>query len=108
MNNPPQEAIEQQPAGSFLFEPGSYGGGGHFMPSIACLKRSESDDWDYHFVLVNPGALHEDEDAASVKAARDLEVAFQKRERAGSDLAVAKYLRGQGYVSVNDFRVVQE
>ncbi len=35
----------------YRFEPGSYGDVGNFMPSLACLKQTQNDEWIYHFVL---------------------------------------------------------
>ncbi len=91
----------------FQFEPGSYGDVGQFVPSIACLKQLVPDDWSHHFVLVKPTEQHCEEDDASEAAKEDLANAFLRKEQVGSDLAVAEYLKSQGYVSVSDFKIVQ-
>jgi len=52
--------------------------------------------------------LHDEEDNASEAAEADLENAFLRKESAGSELAVAEYLKLQGYVSVSDFRVARD
>lgn len=92
----------------FRFEPGSYGGPGAFMPSIACLKQVRPDDWEYHFVLVRPEDFHEQEEAAVTEATRDLDRAFAGRNRGLGDAAIAEDLKRAGYVSVGGFKVVEE
>ena len=96
------------PGGKFRFEPGSYGGKGMFAASISCLKQVRPDEWVYHFVLANPDAAFEDEKAAVEAAAEHLEGAFAEKRRTGSDVAVAAYLKRQGYFSVEDFKVIDE
>jgi len=79
------------------------------MPSIACLKQIAPNKWDYHFVLVKPDVQYREEDKADSEAYRDLATAaFHQIEQSGSEYAVAKYLRAQGYVSVTDFNIVNE
>jgi hypothetical protein len=98
-------APEKSLSPRFRFEPGSYGGPGAFMPSIACLKQVRTDDWKYHFVLVRPEDLHPEEDPAVADATRDLNTAFASRSQ--GDVAIAQSLKNAGYVSVEDFHVVE-
>lgn len=92
----------------FRFESGSYGDVGAFVPSIACLKLVNPDEWDYHFVLVKAERVHSEEDEASSEAEKDIERAFGQKKRTGSDFAVAEHLRDQGYVSVEGFKIVKD
>lgn len=94
--------------GKFRFEAGSYGGKGMFAASISCHKQVRPDEWVYHFVLANPNASFTEELAAVDAAKQHLEDAFAERRRAGSDEALAAYLKRIGYVSVEDFKVVKE
>jgi hypothetical protein len=98
-------APEKRLSPRFRFEPGSYGGPSAFMPSIACLKQVRPDDWKYHFVLVRPEDLHTEEDPAVAEATRDLNTAFASRSQ--GDIAIAQSLKDAGYVSVEDFHVVE-
>lgn len=91
----------------FRFEPGSYGRLGAFVPSIACLKQVRPDEWEYHFVIVRPETVHDEEESAVAEATRDLNRAFAGHSRRVGDLAVAHSLKGAGYVSVDGFQVVQ-
>lgn len=91
----------------FRFEPGSYGGPGAFMPSIACLEQVRPNEWEYHFVIVRPEDLHAEEGAAVAEATRDLNRAFASRSQSMSDVAVAQSLRNAGYVSVEGYNVVE-
>lgn len=91
----------------FRFEPGSYGGPGAFMPSIACLKQIRPNEWDYHFVIVRPKNVHTEEESAVAEATRDLDRAFASRSPSMGDFAVAQSLKGAGYVSVKGFEVVE-
>ncbi|MCP4360925.1 MAG: hypothetical protein GY796_23195 [Chloroflexi bacterium] len=92
----------------FRFEPGSYGGGGRFVPSIACLKQTAPNQWDYHFVLVRSDQSYPKEKRAVLQAEKDLAAAFSKKQMSGSEQAVAEHLRGQGYLSMTNFQVVAE
>lgn len=99
-------APEQAPSPRFRFEPGSYGGPGRLVPSIACLKQVRPDEWEYHFVIVRPANVYSDEDAAVAAASRDLDRAFVSRGQSGPDFAVAESLKSAGYVSVKGFKVI--
>jgi len=97
------------PPGEYRFGPGSYGTPGDgFFPAIACLKSVGADEWDYHFLLVNPGEHLGDQGAADAQAEHDLNMAFAEKQRTGLDLIVAKELRSAGYVSVNHFEVIPD
>lgn len=78
------------------------------MPSIACLKQTAPNQWDYHFVLVRPDQIHAEEERAVLQAERDLDAAFSKKQQFGSDQAVAEHLRGKGYLNVTGFKIVEE
>jgi hypothetical protein len=75
------------------------------MSSIACLKQTAPDHWDYHFVLVKPAQIYPKKKRAVLQAERDLDAAFAQKQLGGSDQAVAEHLRGKGYLSVTNFQV---
>ena len=102
------ETAENNIKPKFKFEPGSYGDVGNFMPSIACLKQTNTNDWKYHFVLVKPEEHSEVEDDAVFQATQDLDLSFQEKEKTGSDFTVAEVLKSFGYISVSDFHIVSE
>src|SRR5262245_22094438 len=106
---PPSPKVKQDegPSPRFRFEPGSYGGPGGYVPSIACLKQARPNEWEYHFVIVRPEDLHAEEDAAVAEATRDLDRAFGSRSPGMGDVAVAQSLRNAGYVSVQGFNVME-
>ena len=91
------------PDGRFRFEAGSYGGPGGYLPSIACLKRDGQGGWAYHFVLVIPDALRDDEETATLESGEHLFKAFGERP---ASAGIALRLKRVGYVSVSDFRVL--
>jgi hypothetical protein len=93
---------------TFRFEAGSYGDTGGFVPSAACLKQESPNKWAYHFVLVNHNKVYLQEDEASAQAVKDLDAAFLQKEKHGSYYALAEYLKAEGYVSVEGFKVVDE
>ncbi len=95
-------------APKFRFEAGSYGDTGGFVPSAACLKQESPNKWAYHFVLVNYHEVYLQENEASAQAAKDLDAGFLQKEKHGSDYALAEYLKAQGYVSVDGFKIVEE
>jgi hypothetical protein len=94
-----------KPGQRFRFEPGSYGAPGRFMPSIACLKETPSDQLQYHFILVKPAHVLQQEVAASKEARQDLEAAFGERGQQVPD-TVATALKSLGYQSVDGFKIV--
>lgn len=104
---PPDTSSERALSPRFRFESGSYSGPGGFVPSIACLKQVRPDEWEYHFVLVRPDEVVDDEEAAVVEATRDLDTAFASRSESSGDFAVAQSLKGAGYVSVDGFQVLE-
>ncbi|MFA7240241.1 MAG: SEC-C metal-binding domain-containing protein [Sulfuricellaceae bacterium] len=90
----------------YRFEAGSYGDVGRFKPSLACLKSTGNDGWQYHFVLVKPTSVHAKEDHATAEAEKDLSDAFKVKEAQGSDAELAMALREKGYLSVDNFNIV--
>ena len=102
-----EKAAPERLSPQFRFEPGSYGGPGAFVPSIACLKQVQPDDWKYYFVLVRPEDLHTEEEPAVDEATQDLNRAFASRSESMGDVATAQSLKSAGYVSVEDFNVVE-
>lgn len=103
-----EQEPQAHPSPRFRFEPGSYGGPGTFVPSLACLEQTAPDKWEYYFVLVDPSRVYAEEDLAVSQAEKDLEAAFIQKEQSGSDYAVGEYLRDKGYVSVTNFKIVKE
>ncbi len=104
-NVPPEGAGRLSP--QFRFEPGSYGGIGRFMPSIACLKQTSPDHWDYHFILAKSDQVHTKKKQAAWQAEKDLDAAFSQKQLSGSEQVVAEHLRGKGYLNVTNFQVVE-
>lgn len=92
-------------SGRFRFQAGSYGGRGGYFPSIVCLKREATGEWTYHFVLVIPEDVREDEDSASLAAGDHLFAVFQGGSSPGT---LASALRKMGYVKVSDFNIVDD
>ena len=90
----------------YRFESGSYGDVGGFMPSLSCLKLTQKEEWEYHFVLVKPESVYSDEDRASAEAENDLSEANKVKVAGGSDAELAMELKRKGYLSVDDFNVV--
>ena len=105
-SGPPRRAaivgLPGEGSSRFRFQAGSYGGLHGYLPSIACLKREATGDWAYHFVLVVPDDVREDEESASLQAGEHLFVAFRD---GSSPETVANGLKEVGYVSVSGFRV---
>ena len=93
------------PSGRFRYEHGSYGGPGrNYLPSILCYRQHGTDSWMEHFCLVKPDSLLEDEEAAAAIAMKHLEIAYTDGGGNPEDFALS--LRQAGYISVSDFRVV--
>lgn len=95
----------EQESARFRFEPGSYGGPAGYFPSVACLRQDRGRRWHYHFVLVVPDEVYDEEETASSQAGQHLFKAFGGRP---SPEAIAERLKNIGYVSVSDFRVVPD
>ena len=92
----------------FIFEAGSYGVDGCYIPSIACLEGSEETEMRCHYVLVNTYIDFETEDEAVTQAENDLAQAVKQKQLAGSDSAVDEYLASKGYCSIEDFEVEED
>lgn len=97
--SPPARATDRP---SFRFEPGSYGGRGHFTPSIRCNREARGTS-ELHFVLVNPRTAHEVEDDAVAEATTALEGAWGGG--AGDPERIALSLREAGYLRLDDPRM---
>lgn len=91
---------------SYRFDAGSYGDVGSFTPSLACLKLTGKDEWQYHFILVKPSSVHSEEDQATAEAENDISEAYKVKVGLGSDAELALELRKKGYLSVDDFKIV--
>jgi len=72
------------------------------------MKQTQQNEWNYHFVLVKPIEVHQVEDIACHSSKADLDTAFKTQQNGGTDYDLAEYLRGKGYVSVSDFKIVKE
>lgn len=90
----------------YRFEAGSYGDVGNFTPSLACLKLTRKDEWEYHFILVKPESVHSEEDQATIEAENDMSEAYKVKDAGGSDAELAMELRRKGYLSVDDYNIV--
>lgn len=95
-------------SGEFRFEPGSYGGPGGYMPSLACFSESSSGEKDYRFVLANPSYVVDSEREAVAQATADFGEACRVDDATGSIEALGRELSGRGYVVVENFKVVGE
>ncbi len=93
---------------NFRFEPGSYGAMGNYLPSIVCYKQVAPDKWDYHFIIVKLEDFLSNEDKAVQVAVRDLDNAFEMKDRYGRENIVGEYLRDQGYVSVENYKIADQ
>ena len=92
----------------FIFEAGSYGVDGCYIPSIACLEGSAENELKCHVVLVNSYIEFETEDEAVTHAENDLDQAVKQKQLAGSDSAFDEYLTSKGYCSIEDFEIEEE
>jgi len=72
------------------------------------LEQTAPGKWEYYYVLVDHSRIYTKERPAVAQAKKDLEAAFARKQRSDSDYAVGEYLSGKGYVSVTDFRIVEE
>lgn len=91
---------------NYRFEAGSYGDVGNFTPSLACLKLTGKDEWQYHFILVKPASIHSEEYLATAEAKNDISEVYNVKNAQGSDVEFAMELRKKGYLSVDDFNIV--
>ncbi len=94
--------------GEFRFEPGSYGGPGGFVPSLACFRESSSGEKEYRFVLANPSHIVDSDREAVAKATADFSEACRVDDATGSFEAMGRQLSGCGYLVVENFKVVGE
>ena len=95
----------ERTSGPFRFEPGSYGGPGCFVPSLACM-RDTAEGEKYEFVLANPSVVFVSEENAVAQATADFSDACRVDDATGSMNAMGAQLAGLGYVLVGDFKVV--
>lgn len=95
-------------AGEFQFEPGSYGGPGGYMPSLACFRASSSGKKDYRFVLANPSHVVDYDREAVARATADFSEACRVDDATGSMEAMGRQLSARGYVIVENFKIVGE
>ena len=92
--------------GEIQFEPGSYGGPDGYMPSLACFSESSPGKKNYRFVLANPSCVVESQREAVTQATADFSYACRVDDATGSIEAMGPQLAGQGYVVVEDFKIV--
>lgn len=109
LNSPPRRAsivgLPGEGASRFRFQAGSYGGLHGYLPSVACLKQETTGAWAYHFVLVVPDDVRDDEESAFLQAGEHLFTVFQG---GSSPETIANALRRIGYISVSGFHVVAD
>ena len=92
----------------YRFEPGSYGDVGNFMPSLACLKLTNKDEWIYHFILVKPESIFLEQNQAVAEAENDISNAYKVKNIGGTDAELAMELKQKGYLSVDNFNIVDK
>ena len=92
--------------GEFGFEPGSYGGPQGYMPSLAYFRESSSGEKNYRFVLANPSYVVGSQSKAVAQATADFSEACRVDDATGSIEALGRQLAGQGYVVVDDYRII--
>ena len=95
-------------AGAFRFEPGSYGGPGGYVPSLACFSESSSGKEVYRFILANPSDVVDSNHEAVARATADFSEACRVDDATGSIDAMGLQLPARGYVIVENFKVVGE
>ncbi len=93
--------------GRFRYESGSYGGPGGYVPSILCYKKVEGGPEVEYFCLVKTKPVFDDEDSAAARAHRELTDAYSLAAQGGKPDEFALFLKGLGYLSLSDFRVVR-
>jgi hypothetical protein len=93
-------------AGKFHFEPGSYGGPGGYMPSLACFTEASPGRKVYQFILANTTHIAGSEDEAVAQATSDFREACRVDDATGSIEAMGHQLAARGYVNVKDFKVI--
>ena len=87
----------------YHYKPGSYGGKGSFVPSIACEREASKNERVLYFVLVSPQAVYAEEHDASAAATADLTTAFTRdRSEPAIPEQVALHLRKAGYLVLED------
>ena len=97
------------PRPRYHYQPGSYGGKGSFVPSIACEREALKDERVLHFVLVRPQAVYAEEHDASAAATVDLTTAFTRNSSEPAiPEQVALHLRTAGYVVLEDPRIAKD
>lgn len=97
------------PRPRYHFKPGSYGGKGSFVPSIACEREASKEERVLHFVLVKPQAVQAEEDDAAAAAMADLTAAFaEDRSESVVPEHVALRLRSAGYLILEDPRMARD
>jgi hypothetical protein len=97
---------EQVLSPRFQFDPGSYGGNGDYMPSIACQEQTAQNVWQYAYIVTKPSVRYQTEEKAVTEAKQDLAAAFQRKEASGRERVVGEYLSSIGYMSVTGFKVI--
>jgi hypothetical protein len=97
----------RQTTGPLRFEPGSYGGPGAFVPSLACV-RDTPQGTQYQFVLVKLSGVCVSEENAVARANSDFSEACRVHDASSSIEAMGRQLAALDYVLVEDFKVVPE
>ena len=98
----------ERTTGRYRFEPGSYGGPGGYVPSLACFSESAPGEKDYRFVLVNPSYVVGSEREAVARATADFSEACRLDDAMRSTEAMGRQLSARGYVLVENFKVIGE
>ena len=96
----------ERTTGSFRFEPGSYGGPGGYVPSLACFSELDSGEKDYRFVLANPSCVLDSEREAVEQAMADFNEACRVDDATRSIEAMGRQLSARGYGVVENFKVI--
>lgn len=96
----------ERTTGEFRFEPGSYGGPGGYVPSLACFRELAPGEKEYRFVLAKPSSIVDSEHEAVTEATADFSEACRVDDATGSTKAMARQLSARGYVLVERFVIV--
>jgi len=86
----------------FKFETGSYHIPAGFLPALACYKIDNNKKETFDYILTNIKIIRLTEQQAVESAEKSLDKAFQKRQKIGNDFEIARSLKADGFVKIDD------